>query len=119
MLKGVKKMNGNWIKVIIGACFEVVWVTGLKHAHDLFTWAVTILAIIISFYLMLAANRRLPVGTVYAVFVGLGTVGTVLSEIVFFNEPFSFIKMVLILILLVGVIGLKIFSKEVVKEGEK
>ena len=75
------------MKVFIAAFFEVLWVIGLKHADNFWTWTGTIIAIIISFYLMIMAGRKLPVGTVYAVFVGLGTAGTVLSEILFFDEP--------------------------------
>lgn len=103
-------MNIQWSKVVIGAFFEVIWVMGLKHANDFFTWTGTVIAIFISFYLMIMAGKKLPVGTVYAVFVGLGTAGTVISEIIFFNEPFKLSKLILIAVLLIGVIGLKIFS---------
>ncbi|GIN88746.1 multidrug resistance protein YkkC [Heyndrickxia sporothermodurans] len=103
-------MNLQWGKVVIGAVFEVIWVMGLKHADSFLTWTGTIIAIIISFYLMIMGGKKLPVGTVYAVFVGLGTAGTVVSEIIFFNEPFKLSKFILIAVLLIGVIGLKIFS---------
>ncbi|MGN7402895.1 DMT family transporter [Cytobacillus praedii] len=110
-------MNTNWIKVIIAAFFEVFWVIGLKHADDFWTWAGTVISIIISFYVMIIAGRKLPVGTVYAVFVGLGTAGTVIAEILFFGEPFKMSKILMILLLLVGVIGLKLVTKDKVKEG--
>ncbi|MFK2826231.1 multidrug efflux SMR transporter [Bacillus sp. B190/17] len=110
-------MNREWMKVFIAALFEVCWVIGLKHADDLWEWAGTAAAIFISFYLLIAAGKRLPVGTVYAVFVGMGTAGTVLSEILFFGEPVKGIKLVLIVVLLAGVIGLKLVTDE--KEGEK
>lgn len=110
-------MNVNWIKVIIAAFFEVFWVIGLKHANDFWTWAGTIIAIIISFYLMIMAGKQLPVGTVYAVFVGLGTAGTTFSDIVFFGEPFKAEKVILIVVLLAGVIGLKLVTDDTVKEG--
>lgn len=105
-------MNANWIKVFIAALFEVCWVIGLKHADDFWTWSGTIISIIISFYVMIMAGRKLPVGTVYAVFVGLGTAGTVISEILFFGEPFKISKILLILLLLAGVIGLKLVTKD-------
>ncbi len=114
---GVEIMNSSWSKVFIAAVFEVLWVIGLKHADDLWTWFGTILCILISFYLMISSSKKLPVGTVYAVFVGLGTVGTVFAEIAFFGELFKVEKLILILLLLVGVIGLKIESKDRVKEG--
>src|SRR5213080_4893629 len=110
-------MNTNWIKVFIGAFFEVLWVIGLKHANGFWTWTVTVVAIIISFYVIILAGRKLPVGTVYAVFVGLGTAGTVLSEIIFFREPFKVEKIILILLLLAGVIGLKLITKDEIQNG--
>ena len=110
-------MNTNWIKVIVAAFFEVFWVIGLKHADDFWTWTGTIIAIIVSFYLMIMAGRKLPVGTVYAVFVGLGTAGTVFSDIVFFGEPFKVTKIILILVLLAGVVGLKLVTKDNIQEG--
>ena len=110
-------MNKNWLKVIIAAFFEVFWVIGLKHADGFWTWTGTVIAITVSFYLMIMAGRKLPVGTVYAVFVGLGTAGTVFSDIVFFGEPFKAAKIILILVLLAGVIGLKLVTKDNVKEG--
>ena len=110
-------MNTNWVKVVIAAFFEVFWVIGLKHADDFWTWTGTVIAIIVSFYLMIMAGKKLPVGTVYAVFVGLGTAGTVLSDILFFDEPFKFEKVLLILILLGGVVGLKLVTKDTDNEG--
>ncbi len=110
-------MNTNWSKVFIAAFFEVFWVIGLKHANDFWTWTGTVISIIISFYLMIMAGRKLPVGTVYAIFVGMGTAGTVLSEIIFFGEPIKVAKILLILLLLAGVIGLKLVTKDKELEG--
>ena len=112
-------MDKAWIKVFIAACFEFFWVIGLKHAEDFWTWTGTIISIFISFYLMIMAGRKLPVGTVYAIFVGVGTAGTVFSEILFFNEPFKVEKVLLILLLLIGVIGLKLVTKDKVRERGK
>lgn len=110
-------MNTNWLKVVIAAVFEVFWVIGLKHADDVWTWTGTVICIVVSFYLMIMAGRELPVGTVYAVFVGLGTAGTVFSDVVFFGEPFKVTMILLILVLLAGVIGLKLVTKDNVQEG--
>ncbi|MFE8694744.1 DMT family transporter [Cytobacillus sp. FJAT-53684] len=107
----------NWIKVFIAAFFEVFWVVGLKHADDVWTWIGTIISIIVSFYLMIMAGKKLPVGTVYAVFVGMGTAGTVLSEIIFFHEPLKISKIILVAILLIGVVGLKLVTKDEQSEG--
>jgi paired small multidrug resistance pump len=70
----------------------------------------TVLTLAISFYLIINASKHLPVGTVYAVFTGLGTAGTVVTEMLVFGEPFSWPKTLLILVLLAGVIGLKLIT---------
>lgn len=105
-------MNKEWMKVFIAAFFEVFWVIGLKHADDIWTWLGTAIAISVSFYLMIMAGKTLPVGTVYAVFVGLGTAGTVIADILFFGESFNIAKIALIALLLIGVVGLKLVTKE-------
>lgn len=103
-------MDKKWLQVVIASIFEVGWVVGIKYATTVFNWSLTVIAIIVSFYLMINASNKLPVGTVYAVFVGLGTVGTVVADIIFFGQPVVLIKIVLILVLLVGVVGLKVLT---------
>lgn len=110
-------MNQNWLKLMIASILEVFWVIGLAHSHDLWTWIGTIIALIISNYLMITVGQVLPAGTVYAVFVGLGTAGTVISEILFFGEAFKWEKIVLILLLLFGVIGLKVVTSNKTEKG--
>lgn len=110
-------MNYEWLKVFIAALFEVFWVIGLKYADGVLEWGGTIIAIAISFYGLVAAGRHLPVGTVYAVFVGLGTAGTTAVDLLFFGEPFKLSKVLLIVLLLVGVIGLKLVTGEKVVKG--
>ncbi|WAA13184.1 DMT family transporter [Fervidibacillus halotolerans] len=105
-------MNRQWQKVLIAALLEVFWVMGLAHAYDVFTWAGTIVALLISNYLMITAAQVLPAGTVYSVFVGLGTAGTVIADILLFGEPFEWLKMLFILFILVGVVGLKLITDE-------
>lgn len=109
-------MNRTWISVFIAAFFEVGWVIGLKHADSVLEWGGTLIAIIISFYLMIMAGRDIAVGTVYAVFVGLGTAGTVLAEILLFDAPVIPAKLALIILLLSGVISLKMLSNQQEKE---
>ncbi|WP_312876322.1 DMT family transporter [Paenibacillus agri] len=106
------RKNLDWAKVVVAACFEVIWVIGLKHASAPWEWLVTIIAIVVSFYGMISASQKLPVGTVYSVFVGLGTAGTIMAEMIWFGEPFKLLKLVLVLILLAGVVGLKLVTKE-------
>jgi paired small multidrug resistance pump len=103
-------MNKTWLMVVTAACFEVGWVIGLKHAANVWEWIGTAIAIYFSFYFMIRASQSLPVGTVYAVFVGLGTAGTVTAEIILFDAAVDWVKLTLIGLLLLGVIGLKLQS---------
>lgn len=100
----------SWLMVLLASLLEVFWVIGLAHADEVWEWVGTVIAIGICNYLLIKATSKLPTGTVYAVFVGLGTAGAVLSEIMFFGEPFNIIKILLIVLLLLGVIGLKLVT---------
>ena len=75
------------------------------------------LFIALSFYLVIDASKHLPVGTVYA-FVGIGAVGTVLVDMIFFNQPFTPTKLILIIILIAGIIGLKLTTNENEEGGQ-
>ena len=112
-------MTSEWVKLVIAAIFEVVWVVGLKYAHNFWTWTITAIAIYISFYGLIKAGEKLPVGTAYAVFVGLGTAGTVLVDIFVFKQPASPLTLLLIGTLLIGVIGLKMVTDEKEEEAEQ
>ncbi len=100
-------MTKYWMYVISAGIIEVLWVSGLKHSETALQWTGTITALICSFILILIATKYLPIGTVYAVFAGIGTAGTVLAEMLVFGEPFNLVKVILIIVLLTGVIGLK------------
>ncbi|WP_458122718.1 DMT family transporter [Paenibacillus sp. Z3-2] len=101
-------MNRSWLLIIIGVVFEVIWVIGFKHSENWIDWTITVLSLIISFTLVIIASAKLPVGTVYAVFTGLGTVGTVFTGMIIFEEPVQILKLLFIVLLLCGVIGLKL-----------
>jgi len=103
-------LNKKWLYIYIAALLEVCWVSGLKYADGLLSWSATIIAIALSFYFVIKATSLLPVSTAYAVFTGLGAAGTVLVEIIFFDTPFSWIKIGLCTILITGVIGLKMVT---------
>lgn len=111
-------MDKNWLKVIIAGVVEVGWVLGLKHATNVWQWGLTAVAIFISFYLLINASKALPVGTVYAVFVGIGTTGTVLADRLLFGEAISGVKLLFIVMLLAGVIGLKLATPDTKEEKE-
>jgi paired small multidrug resistance pump len=105
-------MNRNWVIVIVAGLIEVLWALGLKHSTNWWSWAGTALLIYLSFVLLVKATKTLPVATVYAIFTGIGTAGTVVVEMVVFGVPFSWTKVFFILLLLSGVVGLKLVTNE-------
>ncbi|MDE6886598.1 MAG: multidrug efflux SMR transporter [Helicobacteraceae bacterium] len=112
MRKPTLSTNLAWVLVLCGGIVECFWVSGLKYANSPFFYALTALGISFSFIAMIIACKKIEVSVAYAVFVGIGTAGVVISEIVVFNEPFSLVKISLIALLLASVIGLKLTSKE-------
>lgn len=111
-------MKKEWLLVMIAAVFEVMWVAGLKYASNWLEWAGTAVAVAISFGGLILSGRRLPTGTAYAVFVGLGTTGTVMAEMIWFGMPFRWEKVLLILLLLTGIMGLKLVTAETKPDTE-
>lgn len=99
-----------WIVVLIAGLLEVVWAIGLRYT-DGFTriWPsiATVLVMAMSFFLLSIAMRSLPVGTVYAVWVGIGAVGTALLGILLLGEPLTPTRIVSIILIILGIIGLK------------
>ena len=100
-----------WLILILAGLFEVAWAIGLKYT-DGFTrlWPSvgTIAAIVVSMGLLGLAVRTLPVGTAYAVWVGVGAVGTVILGIVLLDEPANAPRMVSVALIIAGIVGLKL-----------
>ncbi len=84
-----------WIYVILAGIIEIFWVIGLKHAEAPLEWAGVALLITISFVLLFRAYKDLPVGTVYAVFTGIGAGGIVLTEIFRFRRAILYRKSII------------------------
>lgn len=100
-------VNIYWVSIVFASLFEVLWVIGLKYASSSLEWIGTISSIFMTFMLINFASQKIPVGTTYAVFVGLGTVGTFLSDIFLFGASFKTSTLVCLFLLLSGIIGLK------------
>jgi quaternary ammonium compound-resistance protein SugE len=100
-----------WLALIIAGLFEIVWAIGLKYT-DGFTrlWpsVLTGVAMLVSFYLLAYALKTLPVGTGYAVWTGIGAVGTAVLGIVLFSESAAIGRLVSIALIVLGIIGLKL-----------
>ncbi|MCT7497238.1 quaternary ammonium compound efflux SMR transporter SugE [Aliarcobacter cryaerophilus] len=100
----------SWTILFLAGIFEIFWAVGLKYSDGftkLFPTIFTIVTMIISFYLLSLALKALPIGTAYAVWVGIGTVGTVIAGIMLFGESMSLIRVISILFILIGIVGLK------------
>jgi quaternary ammonium compound-resistance protein SugE len=103
-------LSSPWVILIIAGLLEVCWSIGLKYTKGftvLIPSAITITAMIVSMYLLSRAMHHLPLGTAYAVWVGIGIVGAAIAGIILFNEPATFARISFIILLLVSIIGLK------------
>lgn len=101
----------NWLLLLIAGLFEVGWAIGLKYTEG-FTrlWPTlgTALSMLISVILLGLAMKSLPVGTAYAVWVGIGAVGTVILGIILFGESADLLRVTSLLLIGVGIVGLKL-----------
>lgn len=106
----------NWIILIVAGLFEVGFTTSLGKAKETtgmtsYMWYGSFLVCLtISMVLLIKATQSLPLGTAYAVWTGIGAVGTVLMGIIFFNEPATLWRLVFITTLIGSIIGLKVVA---------
>ncbi|HEY0916711.1 MAG TPA: quaternary ammonium compound efflux SMR transporter SugE [Solimonas sp.] len=101
----------SWLLLVLAGLFEIGWAIGLKYTEGFTRPLPTVLtvgAMAISLGLLGLAMRTLPVGTAYAVWVGIGAAGTVILGIVLLNEPANAARLVSVALILAGVIGLKL-----------
>ncbi|MGE1166562.1 DMT family transporter, partial [Peribacillus simplex] len=99
-----------WIYIIMAGLLEIVWVIGLKYSHGftkIIPSIVTVVIIIYSFFLLSKALHSIPLGTGYAVFTGLGTVGTVVIGMLFLGETINPLKVFFMALMILGIIGIK------------
>ncbi|CEH34786.1 quaternary ammonium compound efflux SMR transporter SugE [Romboutsia lituseburensis] len=104
----------KWLTLVIAGAFEVWWAVGLKYSEGftkLFPSILTVIGMIASFYFLSLALKELPLGTAYAIWTGIGTIGTVILGIALFKEPIDPIRLVCIGFIVIGIIGLKLVSQ--------
>lgn len=100
-----------WVILVVAGLFEVGWAIGLKYAEGftrLWPSIWTVLAMIISLWLLGIAMKSLPVGTAYSVWVGVGAVGTVILGIVLLGDPVNAARLISVALIIAGIIGLKL-----------
>jgi quaternary ammonium compound-resistance protein SugE len=108
-------MYMNWIVLFCAGLFEIAWVIGLKYSQG-FTrfWPslITVITMLISIGLLGLSMKTLPVGTAYAVWVGVGALGTAVLGIILFGEALNLARVLSLFLILLGIIGLKLSSSD-------
>ena len=102
-----------WLELLLAGGLEVFWSTFMKlsegFTRPLYT-VLTLIGLVLSFLFLSQATKVLPLGTAYAIWTGIGAVGAVVVGIVIFREPVTALRMVFVVLLLTGIIGLKATS---------
>ena len=107
-------MTGGWVQLIVAGVFEIIWVIGLKLSDGLSRMApsgVSLVAMLFSLYFLSLSIKTLPLGTAYAVWTGIGILGTTLIGIFYFNEPKTALRFFFLFLIIAGILGLKLQSK--------
>ncbi len=105
----------HWLFLVIAGIFEMGWAVSLKYSQG-FTKPVpsviTLVGMIASFYFLSLSLKHLPLGTAYAIWTGIGTVGTLILGIVLFHESISIPQFLCVSLIIAGIIGLKLLSPQ-------
>ncbi|EEW24796.1 quaternary ammonium compound efflux SMR transporter SugE [Rhodobacter ferrooxidans] len=104
-------MSNPWVVLILAGIFEMVWAIGLKYTDGfsrLWPSVLTLVAMVISVLLLAQAMKTLPVGTAYAVWTGIGTLGTAILAVFLFGEPVTVLRLAGIGLILAGIVALKL-----------
>jgi len=102
-----------WIYLLLAGITEIAWAIGLKYTHGWTRLGPSLLTgtlMVVSFTFLSQALKTLPIGTAYAVWTGIGAVGTALVGILIFDEPRTAVRLLCIALILAGIIGLKVSS---------
>ena len=105
----------NWVYLAIAGLFEIAWAIGLKYTEGwtrLVPSLITGALMVASFYFLSLAVRTLPIGSAYAVWTGIGTVGAAILGMVLFNEPRDAVRIFCIMLIIAGIAGLKLTSSQ-------
>jgi len=104
-----------WGTLVIAGLFEIGWAIGLKYTEGwtrLWPSMITATLMLLSFVFLSKAIREIPVGTAYAVWTGIGAVGTAILGVILFREPLNLLRVASILLVVAGIVGLKLATPE-------
>jgi len=104
-------MPTSWIFLLLAGFFEICFTVALKYSQGfskLVPSLITVLFIVLSFFSVSQAMKTIPIGTAYSVWAGIGAAGTVITGIVFFGDSCNFIRLLSIVLIIIGIIGLKL-----------
>ena len=103
----------QWIYLFVAGLLEIAWAIGMKYSHGfslVIPSVLTVIGMIASFYFLGLALKHLPLGTAYAIWTGIGTIGTVVLGIILFKEPATALRFFCIALILGGITGLKLIT---------
>ena len=103
----------QWFYLLVAGLFEISWAVGLKFSHGftkIFPAVFTVISMILSFYFLSQALKQLPLGTAYAIWTGIGTIGTIIVGILIFKEPLTISKLICIALIVSGITRLKLLA---------
>jgi quaternary ammonium compound-resistance protein SugE len=104
----------EWIYILIASVFEISWAVGLKYSEgftQIKATIFTIITMILSYVFLSLGAKNIPIGTAYAVWTGIGAVGTAIYGILFFDEPRDLLRIAFIFLIVIGIIGLRLTYK--------
>ena len=104
-------MGAAWLWLLAAGLLEIVWAVGLKYSEGftrLTPSAITVVAMGASFWCLARALKDIPLGTGYAIWVGIGAVGTAIAGVLLFSEPATWPRAFCIALILAGIVGLKL-----------
>ncbi len=105
----------SWVYIFIASIFEISWAVGLKYSNgftQLKASIFTVVAMVLSYVFLSLGVKNLPIGSAYAVWTGIGVVGTTIYGILFFDEPKDLLRILFIFLIIIGIVGLTFISQK-------
>ena len=105
----------KWLILLLAGIFEIAWAIAMKYSNGfsiLIPSAITVITYMLSAVFLAYALKYLPLGMAYAMWVAFGIIGTTILAILLFNEKLTILQIISLILIIIGVIGLKLFAKQ-------